>query len=674
MPDNVIEIRGEQATNAIQDMHVRASFVPASLNEESRTVDLVFATENPVRKMTWDGPVEEVLSFKAGHARMDRLNNGANLLDNHNRYGSVTENVLGVVEKAWTKAREGWATVRFGKGERAEKAWQDVKDGILRSISVGYRVYKYEVTREEGKLDLYRATDWEAMEVSFVSIPADAGASVRSNEQTKIHFPEATPGSTNTNNQNRMADENKKPGSQPAEDTRSAPATPPAAPAVDADKVRTEAIAAERGRVQAIQVAVRQAGLGAEFAQTYIDGGQTADETRAAVLAELEKRQAEIDNSNQDTKLTGKGEVEKRRLAVESGLMLRSGQASVLKLDDEAQTLGRSFRGHTLLDIAKDCLNRAGEKWDGMLPMEIVGRAITSSSSDFPVILEGTIRRMLLANYEATADTWRRFCYVGSVSDFREHKRLRMGTLSRLDKMAENEEYKNKSIPDAELERIYAETYGNTINVSRKMIVNDDLDAFSRLAQMLGRAAARSIEIDVYSLFALNSGNGPTMEDGNPLFHSASHFNIGTGATISVDSLDADRVLMAQQMDPSQNDYLDIRPSILVLPIGLGGTARVINSSTYDPESSSPLQKPNKVQGLFQDIVDTPRLSGTARYLFADPMVEPVFEVAFLNGVQTPFMEMNEPFNVDGMQWKIRLDYGFGAIGWRGVVKNAGTA
>lgn len=468
-----------------------------------------------------------------------------------------------------------------------------------------------------------------------------------------------------------MADENKKPA---GEETRAAtPAPAPAVPAVDADKVRAEAVAAERKRVQDIQVAVRQAGLGAEFAETLITGGQTADEARAAVLGELEKAQKNIDNSNQDAKLTGKGEVEKRRLGIESGLLLRSGQESVLKLTDEAKTLGRNFRGHTLLDIAKDCLTRAGVKYDGLLPMEIVGRAITSSSSDFPVILEGTIRRMLLANFEAAPDTWRRFCMVGSVSDFREHKRLRMGTLSRLDKMQENEEYANKSIPDAELEKIYAETYGNTINVSRKMIVNDDLAAFIRLAQMLGRAAARSIEIDVYSLFALNAGAGPTMNDGNPLFH-ASHANIGTGAAISVASLDADRVLMAQQMDPNQNDYLDIRPSILVLPIGLGGTARVLNSSTYDPETSSPLQRPNIVNGLFQDIVDTPRLSGTARYLFADPMVEPVFEVAFLNGVQTPFMETNMPFSVDGMQWKIRFDYGFGAIGWRGVVKNAGTA
>jgi len=75
---------------------------------------------------------------------------------------------------------------------------------------------------------------------------------------------------------------------------------------------------------------------------------------------------------------------------------------------------------------------------------------------------------------------------------------------------------------------------------------------------------------------------------------------------------------------------------------------------------------------LFSEVIDTPRLSGTTRYLFADPSIEPVIEVAFLNGQQNPFMEMEEQFRVDGMTWKVRHDYGVGAIGYRGVVKNAG--
>lgn len=189
---------------------------------------------------------------------------------------------------------------------------------------------------------------------------------------------------------------------------------------------------------------------------------------------------------------------------------------------------------------------------------------------------------------------------------------------------------------------------------------------------MLGRAAARTVEADVYALLALNSGAGPTMGDGKALFH-ADHGNITTGAAITMAALDLDRVAMASQKDVSGNDYLDLRPAVLLVPIGLGGTARSINDAQYDPDTANKLQKPNIVNGLFRDIVDTPRMTGTRRYLFADPSEAPVLEVAFLDGNQNPYLELQNGFDVDGARYKVRLDYGVGAIDYRGAVTNAGA-
>jgi hypothetical protein len=70
--------------------------------------------------------------------------------------------------------------------------------------------------------------------------------------------------------------------------------------------------------------------------------------------------------------------------------------------------------------------------------------------------------------------------------------------------------------------------------------------------------------------------------------------------------------------------------------------------------------------------VDTPRLAGTRRYLFADPTEAPVVEVASLDGAQEPFLEQQEGFDVDGSRWKVRLDYGVAAVDFRGAVTNAG--
>ncbi len=119
---------------------------------------------------------------------------------------------------------------------------------------------------------------------------------------------------------------------------------------------------------------------------------------------------------------------------------------------------------------------------------------------------------------------------MGSVSDFCAHKRYRTGSFGDLDTVNELAEFKSKSIPDGEAASIAATTKGNIASISRQAIVNDDLGAFTSLATKLGRAARRSIEADVYALLALNSGAGPTMGDGNALFHS-SHGNVaGTAA------------------------------------------------------------------------------------------------------------------------------------------------
>jgi hypothetical protein len=138
--------------------------------------------------------------------------------------------------------------------------------------------------------------------------------------------------------------------------------------------------------------------------------------------------------------------------------------------------------------------------------------------------------------------------------------------------------------------------------------------------------------------------------------------------------VDADRSLMALQMDISDNDYLDLRPAVFLVPTSLGGTARAINDAQYDPDTANKLQKPNTVRGLFRDVVDTPRISGTRQYMFADANEAPVIEVAFLDGVQEPFLEQQEGFTVDGTQFKVRLDVGVAAIDYRGAVTNAGTA
>lgn len=672
----------------------RALFDLKSIDEKARTIDVVFATETPVLRRNWDGTYYEVLDCNPASVRMDRLNAGAPVLNNHSRY-SVTD-VLGVVEAASFVKKEGRATLRFSTREDVNPIWGDVKNGITRGISVGYNVWQYDVTEKTGEIPVYRATDWEPAEISLAPIPADVNSGTRSAENLHTviinsknnNMPENVTPQERTqqiteavravgledayateliNNEELSVDQARaaiftklgetkkaKPAAKKAEDT---PATQPAA------------AAATQERASEIVHAVRAAGMGIDYAFELINTENlTADQARQAILNKMAEKQIPAAKpAGNLIAVTGLDETTKQRNAIITGLALRSGLVTEKSIAADLLEGSRQYRSISLLDVAKESLTRAGIDYSGLDKMALVARAITSSTSDFPVLLQGVIHKTLLANYQIAADSWRKFCFVGSVSDFREHKRLRMGSFSRLDKIQENGEFKNKKITDAEQEGISAETYGNIINVSRKMIVNDDLNAFSRLAMGLARAAARSIELDVYALLASN----PTMADGNALFH-ANHNNIGTAGAPTVAAFDEMRVLMAKQKDKDSNDFLDLRPANLVIGIHQGGTAKVLNSAVYDPETANKLQKPNMVNGMFSNIIDTAQITTNAYYAFADANIEPTIEVAFLDGVQDPFLEQHQEFNVDGMSWKVRLDYGVDAIGWRGAVKNVG--
>jgi len=448
----------------------------------------------------------------------------------------------------------------------------------------------------------------------------------------------------------------------------SMPATVPAAATTAAPYARTKD---DNAQVLAMfKPFAARAEIAALQTEVLADPSLTIESIQSRLLTEVGKDSTPANPQGSHPSVqTVEDEADKRNAASVQALLVRAGVEQDAKV--RAAMSSNPFRGLKLLDFARASLQRAGVKTDGMSQMEVVAAAFTQGTSDFPVLLENAMHKSLQAAYGRAALTWNRFCAVGSVSDFRAHSRYRTGSFGALDVVNELGEFTNKTIPDGEKANIQATTKGNIINLSRQAIINDDLGAFVGLSGMLGRAAARTVEVDVYALLALNSGAGPTMSDSKALFHT-DHGNLLSGAAITMSAIDADRVAMASQKDVSGNDYLDLRPAVLLVPIGLGGTARSINDAQYDPDTANKLQKPNIVNGLFRDIVDTPRLTGTRRYLFADPTEAPVLEVAFLDGNQEPYLEVQDGFDVDGARYKVRLDYGVAAVDYRGAVYNAG--
>jgi len=92
---------------------IEARMLPETFNEQTRTIDVVWSTGMPVKRfdfMTGKFFIEE-LSMEPSAIRLDRLLNGAPVLNTHDQ--SRLEDVIGVVETASVSNGEGVATLKL---------------------------------------------------------------------------------------------------------------------------------------------------------------------------------------------------------------------------------------------------------------------------------------------------------------------------------------------------------------------------------------------------------------------------------------------------------------------------------------------------------------------------------------------------------------------------------
>jgi HK97 family phage prohead protease len=681
-----------------------ASVLPGTLNEETRTVDVVWTTGAAVLRGFYDQYWEE-LSLEPKHVRLRRLNNGAPFLNSHNSYDA--NDVVGVVVAgtASLESKRGIATIRFARAEddpEADKIFRKVKDGILQNISVGYATFKMEeVAAGKDKIKRFLATDWEPHELSVVPMGADDGAGFRS---ANADDNARTPCVFFTRHQETPMKDDEIPTPAPTESHAAAAAAHAAAVtrAAVGSKIENakaiaeashaaaeEATTAERFRVATIRKLSKDTGLGDDWAQKLIEAGTTVEVARDVAFRHMVKADEDspIDGS---IRINAGDDARDKFIRGASAWMFdRTGtralvEAAAKKAPESFKGVAfdpGEFRGYSPVELARLSLERAGVKTRGLDKMTLIGQAFTHRSgyqttSDFSTMLENVMGKVLLGAYVTQENTYELFCGTDQVPDFRTSNRYRTGSVPSLDDIAEHGEYKSGVIPDAAKYPLSTGRKGKIFALSREALVNDDMGALTNLAQEYGRSSGRTIENAVYALLALNSGLGPTQSDSQPFFH-ANRLNVNaTGSALSVAGLDADRVVMRAQKDPNSLDYLSISPSILVVPDSLYGTALVINDSQYDPDTANKLQKPNMVRGLFKQIVGTPLLSAasTRRYLFADPAVTPAIVIAYLEGYSRgPILESQNGWRIDGVEWKVTL-YAKAQMGdTKGAVTNAGV-
>lgn len=625
-----------------------ASFRPATFNAEARTVEVIFTTGADVERRDWWTGARWIERLRVARDAIDltRLNAGAPVLNTHSSWD--LGDVIGVVERAWIEGAEGRALLRLSDREDVQPIVRDIQAGIIRNISVGYTVEKWRVTEATGNSgEIREALSWTPAEVSFVPVPADAGAQVRS-------VPRNTRGQPAPHNPEVRMD-NPNPGAQDAPALN----TPEQIRAETERQVR-EAREAELTRAREIRSAATALGLSDEGEALVADGSSLLDAQRKLIAKLAERR--------------GNAEVKPAAVTIQrdEGDTLRQGIEGAL----EARLSGRApegaavqWRSASLIEMGRALLQQRGTDVQGltradtarlMLGLPILGRNMMSSS-DFTQLLANVQSKRLMSAYDTLPRTFLTWCARRELPDFKTANIVDLGAAPALLTLAEGGAITQGVLTDAG-ETYNLVRYARNVALSYVAIVNDDLGGLDRMPQAFATAAANLENATAYGVLETNAA----LADGVALFH-ATHANTAAGG-MDVAGVTAARSQILRQTDPNGQRIM-VMPTIIIVPTELAGTARALFSANIYPAGIGTTAV-NPWQGQFE-LVETPFLTDTNDYYVtvkAGTGYEAV-EVAYEMGNSSPQLSSYVKPDVDGVEFSCRHSFGAKAATFRTIAR-----
>jgi len=303
------------------------------------------------------------------------------------------------------------------------------------------------------------------------------------------------------------------------------------------------------------------------------------------------------------------------------------------------------------------------------------------NTGSFTNLLLDAARKTLLAAFmeaEVTYPIWTR--QAPSTPDFKTINRIRFGEIPDPTIVPENGDYDQAAVGDSK-ESYRVEKYGNIFSISLEAIINDDLNAISRIPAMQGAAMRRKINKVVYAVLTANAA----LSDGVALFHATSHGANLDAAALSITALNTGWVVMGTQAGLTSGVILNLQPRFLLVPPALAATALQLVGSLADPSNTAgtteDATRPNFNSGTLNiygpqgsrpltPVVDaciSSSQTATAWYLAASSSQIDTVEVCFLQGEETPYLEREDGFSVDAVRYKIRQTFGAKAVDYRGL-------
>lgn len=436
---------------------------------------------------------------------------------------------------------------------------------------------------------------------------------------------------------------------------------------IDIDQVRADEREANNTRMSGIRDACKKAGLGDGVAFDLIQEDISLNVARERIIDMLaQDTPADITNAIPHSAGSGIEIVtcasENFRTGAVKSILSRAG------LEEHDQK--NAYSSYTLMDLCRAAAMQANISDKGKGRMTLIGEVFSSAghtTSDFAFILSNALEKAMLAGWTENPETFQEWTRKGSLSDFKIAERVALGLFGELDEIPDGGKYEQGTLSDTG-EKIQLATYGKTLVLSRKAILNDDLNLFAAIPKMMGRAAARTIGTLAYAQLTSN----PTMRDGTALFH-ANHKNAGANADLAMDTVNDGSTAMGLQRDPDNKaSALNIQPAYLLVPFSLKSRAQALMASLNNPDNTDQL---NTAAGTAKVIADG-RLDIANKkqwYLAADQEMHDTMEVAYLDGRDQPELEQQRGWTVDGMEYKVRIDAAVKPLDFRGFYRGTGA-
>jgi len=642
---------------------------PSTLREDDRSVEFVISTEEPATVFDFERMdfVPEVL-VQSG--LVIPSNKQVPFQDSHSRE-SVTD-VLGSFRDIRQEGNVTVGRAYFSRRQKAYDAYQDVRDGHITDVSVGYEVTEAtwipEGTRayvggREYVGPMKVSTRWNLKEVSLVAIGADKFAKVRA---------EAAPAQQETTKESdgHRAGEIKM-EENTVENTKveTPTTTTPPAPTVNTEEIRLEAQRAERVRIEGIRKACA-------FEETrhlvdeLIASGATVEAAQNLVIEELQRAAKPL--STPRVTVTDTDGEKFARAAADAMLIRALGSRAVEKPAEGAEQM----RGISFFSLASECLRKAGVNPAFMGRDEVINRALklrssasipSQNSGDFSYILANVANKAMMVGYNYAPTTYQLWCSIGSLPDFKSSRRVRLSDAPNLLETAEGAEIQHGVMSDTG-ETIQLVTYARKLVITRQALINDDLGAFDQIFRAFGARAANLVNSLPYAVLAANAN----LADSVALFSTAATRlnDASSGGAISASTIATGVGAMFGQAAPN-GVKLNISPRFLLTGAAYKTQAEIVTGSVAMPDAtySAGVKNPFNTMVAIADA----NISGNYWYLAADPMLAPTVEVAFLNGNQAPTLTQEDTSTILGVDFTAFIDATAKALDFRGLYRNTGA-